>query len=124
MLAMSARTTIAGLFAAGVILLAAVDLAATEVTRTYRGEPRSPTLSALEHRLAMRRIDNRIKLLDAERAAYGWQLERLGPSSVFRYSTAFVWTLEETRLTILKIEQELEELRDEKLLLQQERGGR
>ena len=122
MLAMSKRTTAAGLFAAGVVFLLSADLVAAEVARTNRDEARSARVSALEHRLSIRRIDSRIKLLDAEREAYRRQLKRLGPSSVFRYSTAFVWTVEETRLAILKIEQELEELSDEKFLLQQDRA--
>ena len=124
MLTLRKRIAAMGPFMAGVVLLMAADLVAAEATRVQRGEARSRFVSALEHRPAVRRIDNRITLLRAERAAYQRQLERLGPSSVFRYSTAFVWTLEETRLAILQIEQELDQLSDERLLLLHERAGR
>ena len=124
MLTLRKRIVAMGLFTAGVVLFMAADSVAAEVTRVQRGEARSRHVPDLEHRAAVRRIDSRITLLRAERAAYQRQLERLGPSSVFRYSTAFVWTLEETRLAILQIEQELDQLSDERLLLRHERAGR
>jgi hypothetical protein len=78
-----------------------------------------PKQGDFEQQALLDEIDDQIRLLEEELAAHRRQIDRVGPSSPFRYSTAFVWTLEASRLAAIHVETEIRSLRREKLRLQQ-----
>lgn len=69
-----------------------------------------------EYSLTLHRLDADIRMAKAELAMLERQVQQFGRSSVFRYSSAFSWTLEQARLSALAVKLKLEDLEHQKLL--------
>ena len=78
----------------------------------------------VEFPLAIRRIENDLKITEAERDVQQRRIKECGPSSIFKYSEAFLVTLQEARLAALRAELKIDELKNERLLLEQNREDR
>jgi len=78
----------------------------------------------LEYPLLVRRLDNEIQLTAAELAMHQREVQAFGPSSNFRYSKAFSYTLERAKLAALEAELRLKELQEQRMLLQRGRADK
>ena len=78
----------------------------------------------VEYPLTLRRIENEIKLSEAELAVQKQRIREYGENSVFKYSEAFFVTLQEAKLAALRAELHIDSLKSERLLLEQNRSDR
>ena len=115
-------TLVSALLLLGLCAICHNPASAEEANRTRSTQPL--LLRSTNDLIALRQLDRRIDLLEAELAVQQHELNRVGPTSTFRYSTAFLWTLDSASLAAVHVSAELQELRDERSLLQRGASSR
>src|SRR4051812_14482209 len=65
-----------------------------------------------EYPLALRRIENDLKIAEAERDVQQRRIKEYGDNGVFKYSEAFLVTLQEAKLALLRAELKIDELKN------------
>lgn len=92
--------------------------------RHEMAELRLRQFERVEYPLTLRRIENELKITEAERDVQQRRIKEYGENSVFKYSEAFLITLQEAKLASLRAELKIDELKNERLVLEQNRDDR
>lgn len=116
---------LASIFSAATVTAAERDDAIAAAKRKYEiAELRLRQFERAEYPLALRRIENELKITEAERDVQQRRIKEYGENSVFKYSEAFRVTLQEAKLAALRAELKIDELKNERLVLEQTREDR